>query len=78
MQIFIKTLKGKNIALDLETSNSIDDIKAKIQEKEGILPAYQRLFYNRIQLKDGMIISDYNIQSNSTLHLILPLRGGGF
>lgn len=76
MQLFVKTLTGKTVSIEVEEGESIEDVKAKISEKEGIPPEQQRLIFGGQQLQDAKTLDDYNVGDDATLHLVLRLRGG--
>ncbi|KAK8483933.1 hypothetical protein V6N12_044402 [Hibiscus sabdariffa] len=75
--IKVKTLTGKEIEIDIEPTDTIDRIKERVEEKEGIPPVQQRLIYAGKQLADDKTAREYNIEGGSVLHLVLALRGGG-
>ncbi|VEU43009.1 unnamed protein product [Pseudo-nitzschia multistriata] len=76
MQLFVKTLTGKTVAIEVEEGESIEEVKAKIAEKEGIPPEQQRLIFGGQQLQDQKTLDDYDVGDDATLHLVLRLRGG--
>ena len=73
MELFVKTLTGKTVTIEVEEGESIEDVKAKISEKEGIPPEQQRIIFGGQQLQDGKTIDDYDLSDDSTLHLVLRL-----
>jgi ubiquitin-like protein Nedd8 len=76
MLVKVKTLTGKEIEIDIEPSDRISRIKERVEEKEGIPPAQQRLIYAGKQMADDKAASEYNLEGGSVLHLVLALRGG--
>mmetsp|Transcript_7845 Transcript_7845/g.9339 ORF Transcript_7845/g.9339 Transcript_7845/m.9339 type:complete len:88 (+) Transcript_7845:263-526(+) len=76
MQLMVKTLDGKTVTVDAEEEDTIEDIKNKIMEKEGVPIDQQRLIFGGKQLDSEKTLADYDVQEDSTLHMVLRLRGG--
>jgi len=76
MMIKVKTLTGKEVEVDIEPSDTVARIKERVEEKEGIPPAQQRLIFAGKQMADEKQARDYNMEGGSVLHLVLALRGG--
>ena len=76
MQIFVKTASGKTITLDVESTDTVRSVKGKLQAKDGIPTQEQRLYYAGKLLQDGCMLHTYNVQKESTLHLVMCLKGG--
>jgi len=76
MLIKVKTLTGKEIELDIEPTDKVSRIKERVEEKEGIPPAQQRLIFGGKQMSDDKCATEYNLEGGATLHLVLALRGG--
>merc|ERR1739845_86337 len=76
IMIKVKTLTGKEIEIDIELTDTVERIKERVEEKEGIPPVQQRLIFAGKQMNDEKTAKDYNIEGGSVLHLVLALRGG--
>ena len=77
MLIFVRTPAGTTLTLDVEPSDSIENVKAKIQDQTGAPTDQQRLFFSGVELQEGRTLSDYNVQPGRTINLVLPVASGG-
>jgi ubiquitin C len=75
MQIFVKTLTGGTVTIEVEATDPVKDVRVKIQNREGIPPDHQRLIFAGRQLEDGRTLGHYDVQKGSTIHLVLRVRG---
>ncbi|XP_042889936.1 polyubiquitin-B-like [Penaeus japonicus] len=75
--VYVKTLTGKTVTIEISPQDTVEVLKAKLEDKEGIPPDQQRIIHDGNQLEDGRTLDSYNIKSEAVLHLILRLRGGG-
>jgi ubiquitin len=76
MQIFVRTITGKNLTLEVDPTDSVKALKEKIQEKEAIPESQQRLIFAGKQLADERTMADYNVQNSAQISLMLRLVGG--
>lgn len=76
LQIFVKSISGKTRTLTVSRTDTIAQIKAQIRDKEGIAPEEQRLIFAGKNLEDTKTVADYNLTADTTLHLVLRVRGG--
>ena len=76
MKVFVAMLSGRSITIEVDSSDTVANIKAKVQDREGVRPEDQRLLFHGKQLEDEYTLQDYQVMNSSTLHLVMRLRGG--